>query len=156
MRRAAVIFLMVLVALTGMFIADRLREDWKGPLEQAVRGADRLVIAPTIPSSGKHQPAVLELRGAAKVAELMQLIEIDAWRSRERCECFGDTAFRFHRGDELLATVALAHGHLLKWNDGPWRSDARLTKESKAALSRWLKQNGYAGSKKAANENPAG
>ena len=84
MRKTVVIFLIVLAALTGVFVGGRLLEDWKGPLERAVRGADRLVIAPTIPRSDKHQPDVLELRGAAKVAELIQLIEIDAWRSRYR------------------------------------------------------------------------
>jgi hypothetical protein len=131
-----VIFLIVALLVGGQFMGAR-----KGPLLKAVAGADRLELAPVHPTG---QPCFFKITGAPQIEELLGLIEIDPLRSRGHCMCRGDTALRFYKGDELLVTIALAHGDHLKWPGGPWTTDGVLKPRSQIAIARWFKEKGYA------------
>lgn len=136
------IVLVALVGVIGLIVLWHGLKDWKGPLEQAVAGADRLEL---VPVQSKDQAAVFKITGEPKVRELIGLVEIDSWRSLGRCMCWGDMEFRFYKGDKWLVTIAYAHGEHLKWRGGRWSGDAVLTAGSQLALPRWFKEQGYSG-----------
>jgi len=45
-----------------------------------------------------------------------------------------------HRRQEALVTLTLHHDEALRWREGNWRGDGRLTTEGQSALRRWLKE----------------
>ncbi len=62
-------------------------------------------------------------------------------RTFGHCMCFGDTAIEFYHEQELIATLGLHHGHLIRWN--AWKHDAQL--RDGQALLNWLAEHGVTG-----------
>jgi hypothetical protein len=132
--------LVAFIGIIGLIILWHGMKDWKSPLEQAVAGADRLEL---VPVQSEVQEVLFKVEGESKIRELIALMEFDSWRSLGRCMCLGDMEFRFYKGDKHLVSIAYAHGEHFKWRGGPWNGDAVLTAESRLALPRWFKDQGY-------------
>jgi tetratricopeptide (TPR) repeat protein len=63
---------------------------------------------------------------------------VDDPRTFSHCACLGGPTLELYRGQELLATVGLQHGHSVRWKK--WKHDARLANGQ--ALNDWLTRYG--------------
>lgn len=59
-----------------------------------------------------------------------------------RCLCLGDYTFEFFEGRRLAATMTLHHWETLRWQDGPWRCDMPLDRDSRVYLMNLIHQHG--------------
>lgn len=120
----------------------RQLDRWEKPLEDALTGADRLVVQPVKVKDPVKQPP-FEIKGADKIKTLFPLMEVDAAKSNYHCLCDGDYRFQFYQGDKLLVTLGFHHGFGLRWHGGQWPGDAYLTLKAQPAIPLWFKENGY-------------
>jgi hypothetical protein len=133
----AVLASTVLLVICGQS-GERHQTGWTGPLKQAVKGADRLVVRK--PGAGPRAESEGEIRGAKQVAEMFALIEIDSQESGFHCMCDGDYWIHVFRGDREVAVIGYHHGRSLRWIRGAWKGDALLTPAAQKSLPAWFKQ----------------
>jgi len=60
-----------------------------------------------------------------------------------RCGCDGDYHVEFYHDEELLISVGYHHNKLLRWRNGPWRTDVELTNEARRAVPAWFADHEY-------------
>lgn len=120
-------------------------------LRAAADGADRLVVRPQwapVNDSPADVPPV-EIVGAGVIEELWDLLE---WTPPElppggvtfvRCGCDGEFHLDFYKGKKLLLSLGYHHNQLLRWRNGPWKTDVRLTEGAKSSVPAWFKRHGF-------------
>lgn len=151
--KAGAILVLALLFLGGLWSVF----NWKGPLVARASDADRLIIEPLAFglefNDASFDPSrAFEINGKEKVKEFLEIVEIDALQSGFHCMCEGDHRIRVFRGPELLLTLGHHHGTALRWHEGKWWGDARLTDDSQVALPAWFAKNGYSGLQAARDE----
>jgi len=137
--------LRIFVVVTGILLingCDNTKQDWKAPLLEASVGVDRLVIEP-LPWGDDKKKTSFEINGVEKIKQLLDVIAIDAGKSGHSCHCDGDHRLLFYKGDALVLTLNYLHGNSLRWRQGKWKGDARLTEQTQEAFPLWFKKNGY-------------
>jgi tricorn protease-like protein len=115
--------------------------DWTRSLRKAASGADRLVVH-DMDFFGKGPQPDCEIRGAGKVREMLDSIDIDASGSGFHCMCDGQYWIHLYKGDREILTLGYHHGRSLRWHKGSWKGDGLLTAASCEALPAWFKKNG--------------
>ena len=95
MRKKRIALLTIAVSAVVVFLTflgkfnERDKTSWTGALNQAVAGADRLVVRKP-PVAGSRTETVSELRGAQQVREMFALIDVDPKGSGFHCMCDGE------------------------------------------------------------------
>ena len=117
-------------------------KDYRRALDEAVAGADRLVVKP-YPMPGRTPPGPFEVNGADKVRQFLSLIEIDVERSGGLVPAIPEFTFLFYRGGERLVSLHPYGDAWLDWYDGRWDGCALLTPASQAGIPGWFKDQGY-------------
>jgi len=144
MRRITIIIAAIILLVLAWSMWTSPGGDWKADLEAAVSKADRVVVARISEMNPKEkEPGGLNITDRNAVRGLLDAIQIDEANSGPPCKCTGQTAIEFYQGEERLAALALAHSDRLKWPDGRWKGDARLTLMSQEKLTRWIKERGF-------------
>jgi hypothetical protein len=106
-----------------------VQRGWAARLRLQVAKADRVVLR----SGGlchrqpNHEKVLVDRRSAEDVAALLATIDIDEKSSKGFCMCCGNPTLEFYRGERLLESVGLQHGHALRWT---WPADARLATDA--------------------------
>lgn len=120
-------------------------------LREAVKGADRVVVVQQEVSVGDrvvNGPPV-EVGGAEAAQDLLDRLEWEATfmppgvRRTVRCACDGDFRIEFYQGDRLLGSLGYHHNELLRWRDGPWDTDVKLTEKAKQEVPAWFTAHGF-------------
>jgi hypothetical protein len=133
----------ILFALGVFCLKSYLHSLWNASLRAAVADADRLVIH-DLGFDGEERQPDCEIRGADKIQELFQLIDIDAGSSGFHCMCDGEYWLQVYEGDREILTLGYHHGRSLRWQKGKWNGDGALTAASQVALPAWFQKNGCA------------
>jgi hypothetical protein len=114
---------------------------WKGSLQRAVEGANRLRVRPhLLTDPGK---VLFETTDPNGIRQLVDHIEIDEAKSGGHIKEDSLRVLEFYKGDELLARIGCVYLKGLRWeDDGPWPGDGILTGKSKSFLGQWLQERG--------------
>jgi hypothetical protein len=122
----------------------------KHQLASACASADRIVLAyrtaPERTNTGwtKGERLTLEIVGPEKVRSFLATVEPRASIPYRACRCSTVPVMEVTQGGQVLAKLTLHHDQALRWWDGPWTGDTRLSKRSVEALQAWIKQEGGA------------
>jgi hypothetical protein len=118
-------------------------------LASTVSGADAVaIILPTPATINPRREAPdeaiigLTIEGREAVEEMISLLEFEFTMPWIACRCFGDIRFDFRQNDKKLATITYHHNEHLRWWNGRWSGDAKLTSASREALSQWIEESG--------------
>lgn len=121
----------------------------KHQLESACASADRIVLAYRTPpertAAGdwtKGERLTLEIIGPEKVRSFLAAIELRASIPCVACRCSTFPVMEVTQGSNVLAELTLHHDRALRWWNGKWRGDARLSKGSIEAMQAWMKCEG--------------
>jgi len=146
-RRQSLVVLLVSCSLLAVCLHYSLQHRWTGSLRRAVRETTRLHIRSggTCHRAIEQEQTLAEITDAGEINRFIHGIVISGWRSGGACECCGDPTFEFYAGDRLLAMVGYHHTERLRWADGKWTGDGRLTAASRRFLISWLSQHGVDG-----------
>lgn len=109
-------------------------------LKAALAQADRVTIAPQVPSGKAPAPVVLET--AALVTEFLDNLEIDESYGPVRYDTQADAIYTFSKGDKVLVELSQRRLDHLSWKGGPWDGDAVITVTSYRKLQQWCQQSG--------------
>ncbi len=132
-----------LLALKSYFAGHVFASAWVDSLRAAAADADRLVVHDLDFDQKGRQPDV-EIRGADKIRQLLEVIDIDPAGSGFHCMCNGEFQIHFYQGDRKVLTLGYHHGRSLRWHQGAWQGDGLLTAASQEALPAWFQKNGCA------------
>jgi WD40 repeat protein len=125
------------------FLRAEGESDWTRSLREAGAGADRVVVHETdFHGGGAGKQTDCEIRGAGKIREMLDVIDIDPSGSGFHCMCDGDYWIHVYQGDREILTLGYHHGRSLRWHKGGWKGDGLLTAASREALPAWFKKNG--------------
>jgi hypothetical protein len=108
----------------------------RSQLLAAAEGADRVMVRSC--PGGK---VVFEVRGREEARDLLR--QIDWERGGVRCPCGGQYLLELRSGGRLLVSLGYHHGELLRWRNGPWKTDVRLTESSRRRLAAWFAARGF-------------
>jgi DNA-binding beta-propeller fold protein YncE len=117
--------------------------EWTLPLRAMAADADRLVVQ-DMNFHGEGQQPDCVIRGADKVRELFELIDIDPPNSGFHCMCDGEYWIYVYKGAQHVGTLGYHHGRSLRWHRGEWKGDGLLTDAAQEALPGWFQKNGCA------------
>jgi hypothetical protein len=120
-----------------------IKGKWKMLLVERIEDADRIEIKPPLHANKKEGKVLHVIEGNDKVKGFLDLVDISEWRSTTRCGCTGQGMLVFYKGKERLASLSYHHNQSLRWYDGPWTDDARLTKKSQSELPKWFESEGF-------------
>lgn len=54
------------------------------------------------------------------------------------CRCFGDLQIKLYDGPDLITELRLHHGNCIRWKDGPFDEQAKMTDQSREHLEAWI------------------
>jgi hypothetical protein len=115
-------------------------------LRRAVAGADRVRVS-TAERSGfrvsKVGRTILDRRGTAAVAEILDLIEVRQRPEVHSHHCCRHPVIDLLKGDRLVARLGYHHGRDANLSWSAWPESARLTEASSARLAAYLSRVGY-------------
>lgn len=119
---------------------------WDALLLDSLTGADRVVVRSggTCHRDPEKEEVLIELDGAERVRELLELIETDDRQSGGHCMCCGDPTFEIFREGVLVAELGFHHGQSLRWVGG-WSGDGMLSVPSAQAMTEWMARHGHTG-----------
>ena len=145
MAKRKIIVLLLAATVGVLVLAAKVAQPgvWERRLVAACQGADRIVVDLNTGPSGRGKDAVptfraIEITASDAVGGLLEAVQLKTNWLNSSCRCFGDLQFRVYRRQELLPTLTLHHDKNLRWNDGKWFGDGRLTAQGRSALQRWL------------------
>ena len=146
-RRSLIALLVSCSLLAAACLNYGVQHWWTGSLQKAVQETTRLRIRSggTCHRTIEQEKTLAEITDAGEISRFIHGIVINGWRSGGVCMCCGDPTFEFYAGDRLLAMVGYHHTERLRWADGKWAGDGRLTAASRSFLISWLSQHGVGG-----------
>ena len=100
-------------------------------LTAAIHGANRVDVGL------RGESPLLVRRGADVATEFISQVPIDESAGEFRCECGRPVSVRFYTGDRLLADLEVYNQRSMRWQNGPWTSDARLANTAAHSFEGW-------------------
>lgn len=151
-RLSLTVFLVSCSLLAAAYLSFGLQHRWTDSLQKAVQETTRLRIRSggTCHRQPERETTLAEITDATEINRFVHGIVINGWRSGGSCMCCGNPTFEFYAGDRLLAMVGYHHTERLRWADGKWTGDGRLTAASRNFLITWLAQHGVEGPRREA------
>lgn len=139
-------WLLVSTALTTLTYVgcSHKRSTWAKQLEVELANADRL----RVKASGSNEEllakagVLVDEKDPAQIRQLLAAIDIDESESDGNCACYGGPTMEFLTNGKVVAIVSVQHGKALRWVDGPWQADAKLTGPSRRSFQDWMAARG--------------
>lgn len=79
-----------------------------------------------------------DVKDPAEVRRIVGWFDVVRGGDRGHCMCGPMFTFEFQVDGRRVALMGLHHGLVIRWEDGPWRSDARLLPKGADAVVDWL------------------
>ncbi|MBL8756420.1 MAG: hypothetical protein JNK15_24210, partial [Planctomycetes bacterium] len=113
-------------------------------LQATLAIADRVVLRTggTCHRVVARERVLFETGDAAEIARLLPLLQVVEDGEGFHCGCCGGPTLVFSAAGREVASLGVHHGVALRWAEGPWNSDAALTREAAAGLEQWLVDHG--------------
>lgn len=125
----------------------RVLHGWSEALRESLAGADRLRVRSggTCHRDPSEERTLFEIEDRVAVQAIVARIGLLESGGGGHCMCCGEPTLEFRRGDELVVALGFHHGVSVRWAEGPWPSDARLTRASALSLCEFLAEHGVDG-----------
>lgn len=126
--------------LAGMFIASKMivwhspprLKNWKNIFLESIPGFDEMIVCPM-----RNDDPIFMLQDADDLQVFLDTMQIDEAKS-ETVFMAGDMRFIFKGKSKPVQVLELVGESHLRWRNGNWPSDAKLTDDSAHRLKEWL------------------